>query len=343
MTMTTNKQQQQTATDLVSAAGEPSMITTANFNTNTNTNNNIDYRRLLTAFYKKHDPKKISGIDNVLLKCKGKEPKLCLMLAKKYDCSNPLNAAFMKQVSDEHDDYVSLTTLYLSIFFPQDVGEAEKLCGKHKKEDLFKKLASNFHALNPLKMSKQADEANKDKDIVKHQPIDYKELLIKFYSENNAEDKVAEVDEVLMKVKGRESILFSLLASKYETSNALNSVFEERVEDIEMIPDYLSLLKVYLSVFHPAYLPNAKSLLLKNKDNEEKLFVQLAAKFSGVNALEICGDKIGKGSLCLDSIKEMVAEETVTECDNNVVGTPQSPQRRAIRRCSVPQSPAVTP
>ena len=78
---------------------------------------------------------------------------------------------------------------------------------------------------------------------------------------------------------------------------------------------------------------------MKNKDNEEKLFVQLAAKFSGVNALEICGDKIGKGSLCLDSIKEM-AEET----DNNVVGTPQSPQRRAIRRSScVPQSPAVTP
>ena len=263
------------------------------------------------------------------------------MLAKKYDCSNPLNAAFMKLVSDEHfDDYVSLTTLYLSIFFPQDVGEAEKLCGKHKKEDLFKKLASNFHALNPLKMSKQADEANTD--IVNQQPIDYKELLIKFYSENNAKDKVAEVDEVLMKVKGRESILFSLLASKYETSNALNSVFEERVEDIEMIPDYLSLLKVYLSVFHPAYLPNAKSLLLKNKDNEEKLFVQLAAKFSGVNALEICGDKIGKGSLCLDSIKEL-AEDTVTECDNNVVGTPQSPQRRAIRRCSVPQSPAVTP
>ena len=72
-----------------------------------------------------------------------------------------------------------------------------------------------------------------------------------------------------------------------------------------------SSLPIILKEITSLLSQNAKSLLLKNKDNEEKLFVQLAAKFSGVNALEICGDKIGKGSLCLDSIKEMVAEETV--------------------------------
>ena len=35
----------------------------------------------------------------------------------------------------------------------------------------------------------------------------------------------------------------------------------------------------------------------KNKGDEDKLFAELANKFSAVNALDICGDSIGKGGL----------------------------------------------
>ena len=100
----------------------------------------IDYTKVLTAFFKKHDPKRLQDVNTLLEKFKGKEPKLFLLLAKKYDCSNALNGVFVRQVTDEHLNYLALTTLYLSVFFPQDVNEAEKLVAKHKKEDLYKKL-----------------------------------------------------------------------------------------------------------------------------------------------------------------------------------------------------------
>ena len=260
-----------------------------------------------------------------------------LLLAKKYDCSNALNGVFVRQVTDEHlndDNYLALTTLYLSVFFPQDVKEAEKLVAKHKKEDLFKKLASNFHAINPLKMERGKSVKLLDESISK--PIDYKKLLSNFFEEHD-EAKLTEVDETLSKAAGREPLLFALLASKYETSNALNSVFEERMKKAE-INDYLPLLKLYLSVFHPSYLGNAKSLLIKNKGREEELFQQLAKKFSALNPLELeIYRDIGKGAM--ESIKESGVEDKENVSNVTVIGSP----KRSVRRASVPQSPAVTP
>lgn len=113
----------------------------------------VDYRLLLKCFLKKHDGRMISQLGKMLGKHKGKEPKLCLILARKYDASNPLNRVFVSRVTEEHfDDYVKLTTLYLSIFYPQDVDEAATLCSNHagNEGELFKKLSSNFHAINPL-------------------------------------------------------------------------------------------------------------------------------------------------------------------------------------------------
>ena len=273
----------------------------------------INHKKILTAFFKKKDPEKIQDIDSMLSKSKGKEAKLFLMLAKRYDCSNALNAVFVKLVTNEHhedDNYLALTTLFLSVFFPQDTSEAAKLCQRYKKEELFKRLSSNFHAINPLKMDRnQAPNSTK--------PIDYKQLLTEFYHTND-DSKVADVEETLAKLEGRESILFAMLATKYSTTNALNSVFEERVKNVQ-VTDHLSLLKIYLSVFHPSYLPNAKSLLLKNKGEEEKLFAELANKFSALNALDICGDSIGKGGLDIINESSEEKENAVVVSKENVV------------------------
>jgi len=145
----------------------------------------------------------------MLAKNKGKESKLCLLLAKKYDCSNPLNAVFVKLVTDEHhENYLSLTSLFLAVFFPQDTSEATKLCQRYKKEELFKRLSSNFHAINPLKMDRKSSEVYTTK------PIDYKQLLTEFYQTND-DSKVADVEETLAKLEGREAILFAMLATKY--------------------------------------------------------------------------------------------------------------------------------
>jgi len=251
----------------------------------------------------------------MLSKSKGKEAKLCLLLAKKYDCSNPLNAVFVKLVTDEHhkdDNYLALASLFLAAFFPQDVNEAAKLCQRYKKEELFKRLSSNFHAINPLKIDKSSSQT-----LNSTKPIDYKQLLTEFYQTND-ESKVVDVEETLAKLEGREAILFAMLATKYQTTNALNSVFEERVKNVQ-ITDHLSLLKIYLSVFHPSYLTNAKSLLLKNKGDEDKLFAELANKFSAVNALDICGDSIGKGGLNIINESSEEKENVVVVSKENVV------------------------
>ena len=64
-------------------------------------------------------------------------------------------------------------------------------------------------------------------------PIDYKHLLTKFYQQHD-DSKVSDVEETLAKLEGREAILFAMLASEYTTANALNSVFEERVKNVQI-------------------------------------------------------------------------------------------------------------
>jgi hypothetical protein len=66
-----------------------------------------------TSSFRKHDGK----ISKMLGKYRGKEPKLCLILAKKYDTVNPLNRVFVSRVTEDHfEDFVKLTTLYLRSF-----------------------------------------------------------------------------------------------------------------------------------------------------------------------------------------------------------------------------------
>lgn len=276
----------------------------------------------------KYDNKMISEVDTLLKKYSGKEPKLMLILAKKYDTSNPLNRIFISCVTEDHfNDYVALTTLYLSIFYPQHVGEAAELCLKNKgnEDRMFQKLSSNFLAINPLTM----DRTRKTGEEIFDKPINYRQVLTTFYSEHD-EEKVTDVDDILSKCVGKEAILFSVLAFKYSTTNALNDVFEERVKDMGC-KDHLSLLQLYLSVYHPLCRSDARSMLLKYEGMEDELFSKLATKFQACNALDMmtCGNT-GERSM-----------ETIVE----TAGETSSPVqvRRSARLHPVLQSPAVTP
>ncbi|KAL7550605.1 hypothetical protein ACHAWF_013827 [Thalassiosira exigua] len=315
----------------------------------------IDYRRLLTIFFDKYDPEMVSEVDELLNKNSGKEPKLCLILAKKYEKSNPLNAVFTRLVGSESTgtdgrrDYLALTKLYLSVFFPQDVGQAEALCGTYagKEKKLFKKLAANFHAIDPMKMpsAARADKADDSRTV------DYKEVLTTFY-ERHDKEKVADVEDTLSKCRGKEAILFAVFAKEYDTENALNVVFKDRLRDAEDCKDYLAVLKLYLSVFHPTKISEAKSMLSKWQGKERHLFTELAAKFRAIDALGLCDEL---GITFLDSIEEaeedgapIVIPDEVVVCASpkRNAPIPQSPAvtpKRNARVATIPQSPAVTP
>ena len=326
---------------------------------------NIDYRRLLTSFLAKHDITLISEVDNLLKKYRGKEPKLMLILAKKYDTSNPLNRVFLSCVTDEHlKDYVALTTLFLAIYYPQNLQEAAKLCDRNKgnEEKLFKKLSSNFMAINPLKMDRTTTTTCKtgEEMMMYSPPINYRDVLITFYTTHDA-DKVEEVDDILSKCIGKEAILFSVLALKYSTTNALNAVFEERMmngaseESTSPVKDHLSLLQLYLSVFHPSCAFDAKTMLLKYQGAEEELFLKLSTKFQACNALEVW--KAGSyGKLVKDQEETTmttsdIAKETVGSTGGSSGSSEDTksplrsrpPIRRSARIHAVLHSPTVTP
>ncbi len=295
----------------------------------------VDYRLLLKCFLKKHDGRMISQLGKMLGKHKGKEPKLCLILARKYDASNPLNRVFVSRVTEEHfDDYVKLTTLYLSIFYPQDVDEAATLCSNHagNEGELFKKLSSNFHAINPLTMDRPEKQYSR--------PVDYKSILTAFLLEHDPEQAM-EAEEILNKCAGKEAILFSVFAAQYDTSNALNAVFQERLASAQP-KEHLSLLKLYLSVFHPSILADAKSMLEHCKGAKDELFSRLSTKFRACNPLDICGE-LGKGPL--NTIEEvmLIQEDGCVSPVQRKQGRSPVITPKAMPKKNFSQSPAVTP
>ena len=240
---------------------------------------------------------------------------------------DPLNRVFVDNLTPEHyDDYSSLTQLYLSIFYPQDIEQAESLSKVYagKEDELFKRLSANFHSINPLKMKKKFVERPDER-------IHYKDVLTTFYREHDA-DKVADVDDVLSKCRGKESILFSVLAKIYKTSNVLNIVFEERLKGVDCT-DHVTLLRLYLSVFHPSRSSDAKGMISKWRGNEDEMFSELALKFKACNPLDLARQH---GKCILDSITEEGTKPTVIHEDGCV-----SPNK--VRSVRVPQSPAITP
>ena len=131
------------------------------------------------------------------------------------------------------------------------------------------------------------------------------------------------MEETLAKCQGKEAILFSVLAEKHQAMNGLNSVFLARLSDSDC-EDNLSLLQLYLSVFHPAYLCEAESMLSKYGGGEkevERLFAKLAEKFRSTNPLTV------------RKIAAKKAVETVTKNDSleTCLSIPQSPVMIATR------------
>jgi len=240
----------------------------------------INFKKLLHSFFTRYDRKRVTEIDILLKRNEGKEAKLMLMLAKRYDTSNPLNAIYVSyhsRLSAEELGFATLATLYLSVFRPSDLAEVDNLLEKYrgKEEELFSKLASNFHAINPLKIRNV------------EQNIDYSQALRAFYEQHDV-SKVAEVDATLAKSVGKEAILFSVLAEKYRAMNGLDPILKSRLEESDC-KDYISLLQLYLAIFHPACTSSAESMLSRyGLGRETELFSTLAEKFRSTNPLSIC-------------------------------------------------------
>ncbi len=169
--------------------------------------------------------------------------------------------------------------------------------------------ATNFRSINPLKIRKI------------EQSVDYKQALVAFYEQHDA-TKVDEVDYVLSKCVGKEAILFSVLAEKYRVMNGLDPILKARLGDSDC-NDYVSLLQLYLSVFHPASTSAAESMLNRcGVGREAELFAKLAERFRSTNPLLL--------SIC----------NIVKKSDNAVMKNVSLDDTASLSR-PLPQSPAM--
>jgi hypothetical protein len=116
-------------------------------------NSIVDYAEILTKFLNDADKDRVSEVESTLAKCQGRETILFAVLSKEYKLPNPLNGVFLSRVdSIDTTDYVALARLYLSIFNPRIAYRTEALVRQYRgnESELFAKLASKFHAVNPL-------------------------------------------------------------------------------------------------------------------------------------------------------------------------------------------------
>ncbi|KAL9191213.1 hypothetical protein ACHAXT_000919 [Thalassiosira profunda] len=136
-----------------------------------------------------------------------------------------------------------------------------------------------LNATSPPELSAEAqsplESASKSATLVA--VADYKRMLTKFYIEVNLK-KVAQVDAILNKYKGKEPEMFVKLAMKYNTPNALNELFLARVKDIDR-KDCLALTKLYIQVFNPAKAAGAEKYLSQHKGKEAEMFAKLSEKW----------------------------------------------------------------
>merc|ERR1711966_397627 len=98
-------------------------------------------------------------------------------------------------------------------------------------------------------------------------------------------EKVAEVESILHKYKGKEAEVFTSLAKKYDKPNALNVIFESRVKKIDK-NDYFALTSLFLEVFNPSRAGQAEKLLSRYKGKEAEMFAEYSSKWKTINPLE---------------------------------------------------------
>lgn len=282
-------------------------------------------------------------------------------MAKRYNCSNPLNTIYVKTLANEgeQDDDVARVRTYLDVFYPKDRDTADELVEKNagKMDELFARLATNFKAIDPCKLKREREAYSKE--------VDHLHVLVEYLNSNPAVleaesqrlmedepgadqsnkslilDAETAAERLLAKAKGREALLFAILAARHATSNALDSVFGERLKEAKP-KDSLGCLRLYLSVMHPAFLSEARSLLKKHKGagGEEELFERLSRKFRAVNPLTIWK----RPDAGLECVKE-AEDETQTQQTIDLSQTSfSSPKRKSRGRDGfAARSPCVTP
>jgi hypothetical protein len=112
-----------------------------------------NYEELLTAFYQKHNPSKLSEVKSNLQKYAGKEKEMFAKLAQKYGVPNPNDTSSIALGSTStQPNYEELLTAFYQKHNPSKLSEVKSNLQKYagKEKEMFAKLAQKYGVPNPL-------------------------------------------------------------------------------------------------------------------------------------------------------------------------------------------------
>jgi formiminotetrahydrofolate cyclodeaminase len=114
------------------------------------------YEELLTAFYQKHNPSKLSEVKSNLQKYAGKEKEMFSKLSQKYGVPNPLDQSSTSlESSTTQPNYEELLTAFYQKHNPNKLSEVKSNLQKYagKEKEMFSKLSQKYGVPNPLNTS----------------------------------------------------------------------------------------------------------------------------------------------------------------------------------------------
>eukprot|EP00936_MAST-01D_sp_MAST-1D-sp1_P001272 g1272.t1 len=179
-------------------------------------------RKKLVGIYEKHNPEKLSEVDNILRRFKGREATLFEMLEKKYT----LEVAFQTErnkVATERDRIYQLRRKKLVGIYekhnPEKLSEVDNILSAYAGREslLFERLEKKY--LLNVAFATPANKAAAERDRI-HQLR--RKKLVGIYEKHNPE-KLPEVDNILRAYVGREAVLFERLEKKYALNVAFGS------------------------------------------------------------------------------------------------------------------------
>lgn len=179
-------------------------------------------RKKLVGIYEKHNPEKLSEVDSILRRFKGREATLFEMLEKKYT----LEVAFQTErnkVATERDRIYQLRRKKLVGVYekhnPEKLSEVDNILRAYAGREslLFERLEKKY-MLN-VAFATPANKVAAERDRI-HQLR--RKKLVGIYEKHNPE-KLPEVDNILRAYAGREAVLFERLEQKYALNVAFGS------------------------------------------------------------------------------------------------------------------------
>lgn len=173
------------------------------------------FRDLICDVYKEHNPSKLSDVDGLLLKYRGREELVYRGICEKYNVEPQLPKKDDEKTTVEK--YKQLISEIYAEHNKEKLGEMDDLMGKYKGKEktLYLAVCQKYNIEPKLPGAKKKDKKAADNEKARAERVaKVKPLICEVYAEHNP-SKLDGVDQLLAKYKGKEEQLYFGICEKY--------------------------------------------------------------------------------------------------------------------------------